>query len=66
MTIPYDEWQFWLVTVAMLWGVFIIVRPFFPKPNGANGGNCPNCAMGSAAQHKTRPAKTKLTVGRNK
>lgn len=69
MTIPYDDWQFWVVTVAMLLGAYVMVRPFLPRRGGeagnggGGGGSCPHCAMGGAAtKRKSRPGKTRLTI----
>ena len=28
---PFDDWQFYVVTLAALWGGWAIVRPFLPS-----------------------------------
>jgi hypothetical protein len=39
---PFDDWQFWLVTLAAMWGVYALVRPFLPwRRRGSNGGRPP-------------------------
>ena len=50
---PLLDWQFYAVTLAMLWGLWTVVRQFLPKP-GAPA--CGGCAAGSAACAKTRAA----------
>ena len=61
MNIPYDNWQFWVVTVIALWAGFTVVRPILPRRGkGGNGGACPHCSSGKAASKKAR--KTRLTV----
>jgi len=60
---PIHNWQFWLVTAAMLWGLWIIARPFLPLKRNrshANGGACPNCSSGQSASRK--PRQTSLTI----
>ena len=52
---PYDDWQFYVVTLAALAGAWLIVRPFLGSRKGSGG--CPSCSDG-----KTRPKRTKLTI----
>lgn len=56
---PVDDWQFWIVTAAALWGAFAVARPFLPRKAKPTGG-CPGCAAGAAAM---RPKRVRLTVG---
>ena len=34
MRLPYDEWQFYVVTVVALAGLWLLVRPFLPRRHG--------------------------------
>ena len=51
---PYDDWQFYVVTLAALAGAWLVVRPFL---GSKKEGGCPSCSS-----TKTRPKKTKLTI----
>jgi hypothetical protein len=48
---PVDSWQFWLVTIIVLFALWILVRPFFPR--WKKSSCCSNAA---------KPKKTKLTI----
>ena len=48
---PLLDWQFWVVTLAMLWGFWTAARQFLPK-KGAPA--CGGCAAGSAACARAR------------
>lgn len=52
-TMPLLDWQFWVVTLAMLWSAWVVARQFLPK-KGAPA--CGGCAAGSAACAKPRAA----------
>lgn len=56
---PFDDWQFWVVTIAGLVGLCLVVRPLLPSKKRSG---CPGCATGSAAMAKKRPTKVSLTV----
>lgn len=43
---PYTDWQFWVVTLAMIWGFVTLVRQLWPRREGPA---CGNCAAGAAA-----------------
>ena len=57
---PVSDWQFWVVSLLGLVGLYFLVRPFLPGKT--KGGSCPNCASGTAAQKKSR--RVALTVDR--
>jgi len=46
---PWDDWQFWLVTLAAAWGLWALVRQLTPRRN-RNEPPCSTCAVGTAAQ----------------
>ena len=48
---PWTDWQFWLVTIAALWGLCAVVRQLVPR-RGRNEPPCSTCAVGMAAQAK--------------
>ena len=56
---PFDDWQFWVVTMACLIGVCAVLRPFLPRKQKSG---CSHCAAGSAASARKRPAKVSLTI----
>ena len=31
MPLPFDDWQFWVVSVVVLAGLWLLVRPFLPR-----------------------------------
>ena len=31
MRLPFDDWQFYVVSVVVLAGVWLLVRPFLPR-----------------------------------
>ena len=45
---PWNDWQFYVVTVAAFWGAWMLLRQFFPKSD-PDGPACGACATGSAA-----------------
>ena len=54
---PFDDWQFYVVTLVALWGLWALLRPFLPRDRKAEPG-CPTCASGSAAGRKKRAPLT--------
>ena len=52
MTWPLDDWQFWVVSFAALWGVVVLVRQLLPS---AEAPPCGGCASGAAACSKPTP-----------
>ena len=57
---PLGDWQFWVVTLLGLGGLYLVIRPFLPRKKKGDG--CPTCASGSAAMKKKRPRRVSLTV----
>jgi hypothetical protein len=59
MSLPWTDWQFYVVTgagVAGLWMLWRVIGPTRRK----QAGSCPTCSSGSAASARKR--KTSLTV----
>lgn len=61
MSFPWNDWQFYCVTSAAIWGGWIVVRQLLPSKDEKN---CPGCASGSAAQAR-KPASSSgfVTIG---
>lgn len=53
MPLPFDQLQFYVVTVVAILGVWLLVRPFLRR----SSGGCPGC--GSAPR---RVRRTPLTI----
>ena len=53
---PFDDWQFYVVTLAAFLGLWALARPFLPSKRDASGA-CPGC--GPAPRKKKR---SELTV----
>jgi hypothetical protein len=51
------DWQFVIVTLAALWGAWILLRPFLParrkKPASGASGACARCSAGTPCASKT-------------
>lgn len=45
---PWTDWQFWIVTLAALWGGRVILRQIIPA-RGDDAPACGSCAAGAAA-----------------
>lgn len=60
---PVGNWQFWIVTIAGLYALWMIIKPFLPRRNKQTG--CTHCASGAASSRKKRGAKVSLTVNNN-
>lgn len=51
MPLPFDDWQFYVVSVVVLAGVWMAVRPFLPRRRFTNltirgqrsARKCPGC-----------------------
>jgi hypothetical protein len=56
---PWHDWEFWIVTVLAMIGLFILMRPFLPRRKGSANAACPNCASGEAA---AKPRRATLTI----
>lgn len=48
MSFPWQDWQFWAVTLAACVGVWTLVRQLVPS-RGQGETPCGHCAAGSAA-----------------
>ena len=55
---PWDDWQFWIVTILALGGLLLVVRPLLPSRRGAE--RCGSCPSGSS--DSKRGKRTSLTV----
>jgi hypothetical protein len=63
---PWTDWEFWLVTVLALGGLWLLARPFLPsRKSKAEDASCPNCAS-SASAGKSRRRRVILTIERKK
>jgi len=51
---PFESWQFWLVTFIVFLAVYALIRPFISR-----GKKNATCCGGSA-----KPKKTKLTISK--
>jgi hypothetical protein len=51
---PVENWQFWIVTIIVLFAVVILIRPFFPRWKKKN----------SCCGNASKPKKTKLTISK--
>ncbi len=61
MPLPFDDWQFYVVSALAMGSFWMVVRPFLPRKKGSGESHgCPSCASGSAAR---RSPRTRLTVG---
>jgi hypothetical protein len=49
---PVGSWQFWIVTVIVLFALWVLVRPFFSR-----------WTKNSCCSNASKPKKTKLTIG---
>lgn len=61
---PWNDWQFWLVTMLAFGGLVILLRPFIPFLGARRKGSdasCPSCASGSASTKK-RGRRVALTI----
>lgn len=59
---PWHDWQFWIVSLLALWGLWVLGKPFWPRrrADGEASASCPNCSSGTAAAKKTR--RVALTI----
>lgn len=57
---PFDDWQFWVVTLVALGGLVLVIRPLLPKKNAAPG--CGTCPTAGKSGDPTVGKKTTLTV----
>ena len=45
---PWLDWQFWTVTAAALWGLWIVGRQLLPASDSSSPA-CGSCATGTAS-----------------
>ncbi|MEM9555133.1 MAG: hypothetical protein AAGC60_12835 [Acidobacteriota bacterium] len=57
---PWTDWQFLIVTGAALWAAWVLVRQMVPRRD-AGASPCSDCASGSAACSRPRPADDSAT-----
>lgn len=59
---PWRDWQFWIVSLLALWGLWVLSKPFWPRRKAdGEASACPNCSSGSGpAAKKTR--RVALTI----
>jgi len=48
MSLPWTDWQFYVVTAAAVWGAVTLGRQVLPRKDAA-GPACGGCAAGAAA-----------------
>lgn len=53
---PWSDWQFWLVTLASVWGLWALVRQLLPKRRSDGVVACSSCSVGTAGR-LDRPAR---------
>ena len=56
MPIPFDDWQFWVVTLAAMTALWMVIRPLLPRGRKTTG----QCAGCPPQQGNTKRAR--LTV----
>ncbi|MBL9119900.1 MAG: hypothetical protein JNL80_08300 [Phycisphaerae bacterium] len=59
MNLPLDDWQFWVASAVTAVALAMALRPFWPRRGSAQGGACPGCPSGAAAQ---KPKRTAITI----
>ncbi len=57
---PYDDWQFWVVTLLAIGGLAMVIRPLLPRRK--DDPRCGSCPTGSAASDPSVGKKTTLTI----
>lgn len=60
-SLPWHDWQFYVVTVAALWGAWRFLSPLLPRRPGAAAAPCGSCASGAAACAR-KPETAALTA----
>ncbi|MCI0365893.1 MAG: hypothetical protein L0Y44_00045 [Phycisphaerales bacterium] len=63
---PIRDWQFWLVSLLALYGLWLLARPLLPfRRAKSDDAACPSCSSGSATPRKTQH-RVALTIGRRR
>lgn len=57
---PWNDWQFWVVTVLALGGLALVLRPLLPSRS--NSGRCGTCPSGTKSKDPSVGKRTTLTV----
>jgi len=57
---PYDDWQFWVVTLLAVGGLALVIRPLLPRRKGNVG--CGTCPTAGSAADPSVGKKTTLTI----
>lgn len=57
---PWNDWQFWVVTVLALGGLVLVLRPLLPSRS--SNGRCGTCPSGTKSKDPSVGKRTTLTV----
>jgi len=57
LKMPWNDWQFWIVTLVALLGACAVVRPMLPSRGKSHA--CPGCP---SASNPAKPRPAKLTI----
>lgn len=49
MSLPWTDWQFYVVTAAAVWGAVTLGRQILPRGGSSASPACGGCAAGAAA-----------------
>lgn len=63
MGVPWNDWQFWVVTAVALGGLGLLLRPLLPRKTGAPEPGCSHCA---GCPPTTEPKLVTLGGGRSR
>lgn len=64
MTFPFDDWQFWTVTLVAAGSLWALVKPFLPGDKSESaGGACPRCGVGAGAPCGREKSDTLVSLG---
>ena len=58
MNFPLGDWQFWVVSIIALAGLFVVLKPLWPSRDRTS---CGGCNAKSPAKNSRR---VRLTLGR--
>jgi hypothetical protein len=64
---PWNDWQFWIVSALAIGGLWIVMRTIVParRRRAVEDPACPNCASGGASSRPPR-RRVQLTIDRRK
>lgn len=61
------DWQFAAVTLAALWGAWILLRPLLPsRKTGRKTGACASCSSGCEKTSASEPGLVSLGGGKGR